>query len=180
MANANYQNIAKSTNPRTIKGGYKNTILFCPVADFLAISKPPDVAAEIGDLVKVAGAHTFTDPKGFFSIACKTKSVNLKGSTIGDEGSGLMQWVGEFVILGDSASTQEMLERQLNDQCIFLLKESACLEDDSYVQCGDECEQPTIKVEFDSSNTDGTKNYKLTFTTTTKYFYAFEVTMSTE
>jgi hypothetical protein len=180
MANANYAGVAKITNPRQYKGGYKNVILFCPRTDFLAISQPPAVAAAIGDLVTVTGAHTFTDPKGFFSIACKTKSVTLKATTIGDDGSGLLQWSAEFFVLGDSASTQEQLERMLNDDLIFLLKESSCLEDDAYVQCGDECDSPTIKVEFDSQTTDGVKSYKVTLTTTTKYFYNFAVTMSTE
>jgi hypothetical protein len=181
MANANYKNITKSTNPRAYSGGYKNVFLFAPRADFLAISKPPDVAAEIGDTLTVAGAHTFTDPKGFFSFDCQTNSVTLKGETVGDEGSQEISWATEFVIFGDDASTQEMIERQLNDDVICLLKEAACLEDDSYVQLGDECVSPVFKVAFDSGSTkEGKKKYTVTVTCKRKFFYAYTVTMSTE
>ena len=72
MANANYAPIVKSTNPRSYAGGYKNVFIFAPRADFLAISKPPDIGAAIGDTLTVTGAHTFTDPKGFFSWDCQT------------------------------------------------------------------------------------------------------------
>lgn len=181
MANANYKNIAKSTNPRSYSGGYKNVFLFAPRADFLAISKPPDVPAAIGDTLTVTGAHTFTDPKGFFSWDCKTHSVTLKASSTGEDGAQEMEWSAELTILGDDATTQEMLQRTLNDDIICLLKEAACLENDSYVQLGDECVSPVFKVEFDGKTTkEGKKEYKLTITCKVKFFYAHAVTMSTE
>lgn len=181
MANANYKPITKSNNPRDYRGGYKNVFIFAPRADFLAISKPPDTPTAIGDTVTVQGAHTFEDPKGFFSWDCKTNSVTIKSSTVGEDGSQELEHSAEFVILGDSASTQEMVERTLNDDIIALFKEAACLEDDSYVQIGDECVSPVFKAEFNGSTTkEGKKEYKITMTCKVKYFYAHTVTMSTE
>lgn len=181
MANANYAHVTKSNNPRDHRGGYKNVFLFAPRRDFLAISKPTDTPAAIGDTVTVTGAHTFTDPKGFFSWDCKTNSVTIKSSTVGEDGSQELEHTAEFVILGDSASTQEMIERQLNDDVIALFKEAACLEDDSYVQIGDECVSPVFKAEFDGKTTkEGKKEYKVSMTCKVKYFYAHTVTLSTE
>lgn len=181
MANLNYGTITKSTNPRSYSGGYKNVFLFAPRADFLAISKPVDVPAATGDTVSVTGAHTFTDPKGFFSWDCKTNSVTLKGATVGEDGAQEIEWTAEFMVLGDSASTQEQMQRVLNDDIICLLKEAACLENDSYVQIGDECVSPVFKVEFDGKTTkEGKKEYKVSVACKVKYFYAHAVTMSTE
>lgn len=181
MANLNYINITKNNNPRADAGGYKNVVLFAPRSTFLSLSKPPAVAAVTGDLVTVAGAHTFTDPAGFFSWDCKTHSVTVTGATVGDDGAKEMEWKAIFTVLGDSASTQEMMQRQVNDDMIFLLKEAACLEDDSYVQMGDECVAPTIDIAFDGKTTkEGKKEYTVTITCKVKYFYAQTVTMSTE
>lgn len=181
MANLQYGTITRNTNPRADAGGYKNVVLFAPRSTFLSISKPPDVAAETGDLVTVAGAHTFTDPAGFFSWDCKTHSVTVTGATVGDDGAKEEEWKAAFVLLGDSASTQEQVTRMLNDDMIFLLKEAACLEDDSYIQLGDECVAPTVDVAFDGKTTkEGKKEYTVTVTCKVKYFYAFAVTMSTE
>jgi len=181
MANANYSTITKSTSPRAYTGGYKNVFLFCPRADFLAISKPSATPAAIGDTLLITGAHTFTDPKGFFSWDCKTHSVTLKGSTVGEEGAQEIEWSSEFTVLGDSATTQEQVQRLLNDDAICLLKDSACLESGGYVQLGDECISPIFKVEFDGKTTkEGMKEYKVTVTSKAKYFYEHAVTLSTE
>jgi hypothetical protein len=181
MANDSYAAITRDVNPRAYAGGYKNVFIFAPRRDFLAISKPPDVGAAIGDTLTITGAHTFTDPKGFFSWDSKTNSVTLKGATVGEDGAQEIEWTGEFNILGDSASTQEQVQRMLNDDIICLLKEAACLEDDSYVQLGDECVSPVFTVEFDGKTTkEGKKEYKLTVKCKAKYFYAHAVTYSTE
>ena len=177
----NYNTITKDLNPRANTGGYKNVILFSPRADFLSLSKPPDPAPLLGDGVTITGAHTFTDPKGFRSWDCKTHSVTLKGTTIGDPGAQEMEWAGEFIVLGDKNTTQEQMQRLVNDDIIMLLKEASCLDDDSYVQLGDECLNPEVKVEFDGKTTkEGKKEYKVTVTSKAKYFYTGAVTMSTE
>lgn len=181
MARTTYDNIARSTNPRSYSGGYKNVFLFAPRRDFLSISKPPDTPTAIGDTLTVQGAHTFTDPLGFFNYDCKTHSVTLKGATTGDDGAKEMMWTGEFILLGDSASTQEQLERMLNDDIICLLKEADCLSNDSYVQLGNECVSPVFSVEFDGKTTkEGKKEYKVTVESKVKYFYAHTVTMNTD
>jgi hypothetical protein len=176
-----YAHITKNTNPNAYRGGYKNVFLFAPRRDFLSLSKPPDPGPLLGDALTVAAAHTFTDPKGFIEWECKTNSVTLKGATVGEDGAQEMEWTAEFNILGDSASTQEQIQRILNEDGICLLKEAACLEDDSYVQLGDECVSPVFKAEFDGKTTkEGKKEYKITVTCKVKYFYTGAVTKSEE
>jgi hypothetical protein len=176
---ANYATIVKNPNPSANVGGYKNVFLFCPRADFLSIKKPTSAGAVIGDTLDISTAHTFTSPKGFFSWDSKIHSVTLKGTTVGDDGAQEIEWSGEFVVLGDKSSTQEQLQRILNDDVICLLKEADCLVTDSYVQLGDECVSPTFKVEFDGKTTkDGKKEYKVTVTCKKKFFYLAAVTMA--
>lgn len=176
-----YTDIAKSANPRADAGGYKNVFLFAPRADFLAISKPLDVPVASGDTVTVQGAHTFTDPKGFYEWACQQETVTLKGATVGDPGAQEIEWTGTFNVIGDNASTQEQMQGMLNDDIIALLKDAACMETDQYVQLGDECVSPTFTVEFDGKTTNtGKKVYTVNVKCKVKYFYAHTVTMNAE
>jgi hypothetical protein len=176
-----YFKITRDNTPGANSGGYKNVFLFARRDEFLSISKPPAPGPLIGDALKISGAHTFTDPIGFKSWDCKTHSVTLKGTTVGEDGAQEIEWSGEFAVLGDNASTQEQMQRILNDDIICLIKEAQCLVDDSYVQLGSECISPVFKVEFDGKTTkEGKKEYKVTVTTKAKYFYAHAVTMSTE
>lgn len=177
----NYKNIFKSTNTKEYSGGYKNVFLFAPRRDFLSISRPPDNPPMLGDGVSITGAHAFDDPKGFLSYDAKQHSVTLKSATVGEDGAQELEHTAEFSILGDSATTQEQLQRILNDDIICLLKEASCLENDSYVQLGDECVSPVFKVEFDGKTTkEGLKEYKISVVTKAKYFYSGAVVMSTE
>jgi len=181
MAKMNYKNIAKSTSLRADTGGYKNVVLMCPRADFLSIAKPTDTPAALGDENKITTAHTFTDPKGFITWDCKVHSVTGKATTVGEEGSQEIEYSYPFVIIGDSASTQEQMQRLLNDNILWLLKEANCLVDDSYVQLGDECLPASAKVEADFKTTkEGKKEWTVTVTSKARYFYTATVTLSTE
>lgn len=169
---ANYASIQNNTNPNFAAGGYKNVLLFARRDDFLSLKKPTAAGLVLGDATEIATAHTFTSPKGFLSWACKTNTVTLKGSTVGDDGSKEVEWSGTFTILGDSSSTQEQVQRLLNDDLIVMLKEAACLTNDSYVQLGDECVSPAFGVEFDGKTTkEGKKEYTITVTCKKKFFY---------
>lgn len=175
----NYGNIARNNNPQAYAGGYKNVFLFAERNKFLSISKPTAAGLAIGDTLDIASAHTFTSPDGFNQWACKTNSVTLKGATVGDDGASEIEWSSEFTVLGDSASTQEQMQKILNDDIICLLKEADCLANDSYVQLGDECVSPVFKVEFDGKTTkEGKKEYKVTVTCKRKFFYSATVTMA--
>lgn len=177
---ANYGHITKNTNPSANTGGYKNVFLFCPRADFLTIETPIDVPVALGDALIIATAHTFGTNKGFYEWACKTHSVTLKSTTVGDDGAKEEEWSAEFVIIGDSASTDEQLRRALNDDGICLIKEADCLATDSYIQLGDECVSPVFTVEFDGKTTkEGKKEYKVTVTCKKKFFYNAAVTKAT-
>lgn len=176
---ANYAAIVKDTNPRANAGGYKNVILFAPRDTFLLLAKPIALPIAIGDRIAITDAHTFTDPAGFYSWDCKTATVTLKGATVGDPGAGEIEWTGVFTVLGDSASTQEQMQNMVNDDMIFLLKEAACLDNDTYVQLGDECLSPEISVEFDGKTTkEGKKEYTVTIKSKAKFFYTGAVTIA--
>lgn len=172
----NYAHIAKNTDPEYGSGGYKNVFYFAPRADFLVLSPVITPVVNLGDALTIAAAHTFTAPKGFFEYACKTHSVTLKSTTVGDEGSSELEHTAEFVIIGDSASTQEQVQRQLNDDLICILKDSNCAAN-QFIQLGNDCVSPIFKVEFDAKTTkEGKKEYKVSVTCKKKYFYAFTVT----
>lgn len=175
---ANYGHITRNTDPEFATGGYKNVFYFAPKADFLSLKGPITPVVNLGDAVTISAAHTFTAPKGFFTYACKTDSVTLKGTTVGEDGALEMEWSAEFTILGDSASTQEQVQRQLNDDLIALLKDADCATN-QYVQLGNDCVSPKFKAEYDGKTTkEGKKEYKITVTCKKKYFYAYTVTES--
>lgn len=178
---ANFSHLTTNTNPKAIRGGYKDVFYFCPIADFTSIQKPTATPSALGDYVLISTDHTFTGTKGFFHYETKQRSVTIKGTSVGDIGAKLMEYTGEVTILGDSASTQEQLERLLNSNVICLLKDANCLVDDVYAQLGDECTQPEFTVEFDGKTTnDGLKEYKVSFkVVASKYRYEGIVTSST-
>jgi hypothetical protein len=171
MASINlYKKIAKA-DIKNRDGGYKALIYFAPVDTFTTIAAP-SATALMGDRKKITDNHTFPVDEGFISLLCKLHSVTSKGTTIGDEGAQSIQWEFEGSILGDSAFAQEELETILNDNNIFLLKDQDCLNAGEFVQFGDECLQPTIKLEFDGKTTkEGNKEYKITGTVKSKKFW---------
>lgn len=172
----NYAKINRNASVDFATGGYKNVFYFAPRADFDVLSGTVTPWAVIGDDVTIAAVHTFTAPKGFISYACKTHSVTLKGDTVGDDGAKEIQWTATFGLLGDAASTQEQLQRQLNDDIICLLKDADCAAD-QYVQLGNDCVSPEFSVAFDGKTTkDGKKEYTVTVVCKKKYFYNYAVT----
>jgi hypothetical protein len=168
---ANFGHITKPSNPEAVRGGYKNELLVVDKSDVTTWAKPTNAPAAIGDLYTIATAHTFPVNKGYFSWALKLKSATVKGATVGEDGAKQVQYTAEGMILGDSASTQEQMHRALNSDLVFFLKDSNCLVNDSYLQFGDECDSPVVDVEFDSQNSDGTKNWKITLKITSKRFF---------
>lgn len=173
---ANYAHIPRNTDPEYATGGYKNVFLFASRADFLLLSGVITPAVNLGDKVTISAAHTFTAPKGFIEYACKTHSVTLKSTTVGEDSEQELEHTAEFIILGDSASTQEQIQRILNDDVITLLKDADCAAN-QYVQLGNDCVFPTFKVEFDGKTTkEGKKQYKVSVTCKKKYFYSYTVT----
>lgn len=173
-------NLYKSYSKGDIKnrdGGYKALIQFAPVDTFTTVAMP-GAAVALGDTKKISDDHVFGAGDGFMSLLCKLHSVTSKGTPVGDEGAQSIEWNFTGIILGDSAMLQEELEGILNDNCIFLLKDQDCINTTELVQFGDECLQPTIKIEFDGKTTkDGMKEYTLTGTIKKKkYWYSGTVT----
>jgi hypothetical protein len=177
----NYKAIVRNTNPRAYTGGYKNVAFMAALIDILALSKPADPAVNIGDAVKITAAHTFTDPKGWIPWDCKTNGVTGVLATTGDPGAQECEYSYKITLLGDDEFMQDMRNRVLNDHVIWLLKEANCLEQDKYVQLGDECVAPSYQAEGDFKTTDnGMKEWTLTIKTKAKYFYTGAITMSTD
>ena len=178
---ANFAHIVTNTNTKAIRGGYKDYLWFCPLADFDVIATPLAVPLVLGDEVTINGDHTFLLTNGFFKWELKQKSPTIKGTSVGDPGAKLVEYTGEVTILGDEAVTQAQLERVLNSKGICLLKDSNCTSDDVYVQLGDECDTPEFTVEFDGKTTaEGLKEYKLSIkVVAAKYLYDGIVTEST-
>ncbi|MBV9989370.1 MAG: hypothetical protein JO301_16950 [Chitinophagaceae bacterium] len=178
MASVNlYKKFGKTETSKNRDGGYKNILLFAPVSTFTSI-KVPTLSAALGDTKKIVVAHTFPADEGFMSLLSKLHSVTTKSTTVGDEGAQRLQHEFEGVILGDSALHLEQLEAQLNDNSIWLVKDQDCLNTDNYVQFGDECLTPNIKLEFTGNTTkEGLKEYKITGTVIgKKFFYTATVT----
>lgn len=175
-----YKNITTPATTRDFRGGYKDVFYFAPIADFDTIAAPIAAPVAIGDKVKIPTAHTFTGTNGFFQYDSKQKVVTITSETVGDAGSRLLKHTAKFVILGDSASTQEQLMALLNAKVIAMVKDSKCTAGE-YVQLGDDCIQPDFDVKFNGATTaEGSKEYEVTATVVdAKYFYSAALTMST-
>lgn len=179
MASANlYRHIVKADQSPS-GGGYKNVVLFAPVSTFLSIKVPTATPTALGDTVKITTAHTFNTDEGWISLLSKLHSVTGTAETTGDEGAQSIIWKYKFTILGDNAINLETLKTMLNDNCIFLLKDSDCLAGTAYVQIGDECLSPTLKISFDGKTTkEGLKEYTVEMEVKDKkFFYSSTVTM---
>ncbi len=173
-----YKAIAKADQDNT-GGGYKNVFLFAPRSTFLSIKTPSATPTVLGDKVKIVGSHTFNTDEGWISWLCKKNSVTITAETTGEAGARDITWKAKFVLLGDSATTQEQLQDLLNDDIIALAKDQDCLNATDYVQLGDECVNPDITVTFDGKTTaDGLKEYTVDLSVKgKKFWYSGTVTM---
>jgi hypothetical protein len=165
---ATYKKIA-SADQKNIDGGYKNVVLTAPADSFLSMAKPT-VFTNLGNKLEIITDHTFTAPAGFFSWLCNKHSVKITGES---DAFGKMIYKSTFQLKGDSSSTQEQMENMLKDQnLIFLLKDADCVNTDQYIQLGDDCVQPDVKVTFDSADSStGEKLYTVELTVKSKKFW---------
>lgn len=177
MANL-YKKFTQTEAAKNRDGGYKPKIFFAPTDTFLAIQKPTDTPAALGDTKKITTAHTFNAPAGFISLLAKQHSVKTKSTSIGDDGVKQMEHEFEVIVTGESPEHLEQFESMLNDNLMILLKDQDCVNATDHVQFGDDCLTPTLSLEFDSADTNtGVKYYKLTGKIRGhKYFYSGTVT----
>ncbi len=178
MPSANLYKARAKADQLNIQGGYRNIVLWAPVDTFEEIQVPTDTPTALGDKKKITDTHTFGEDEGFISWLCKKHSVTTTTETTGDEGAQSLVHKSKFVLLGDDASTLEQLEDILNDNVILLLKDQDCLNTTDYVQLGDECLSPTLKITFDGKTTqEGLKEYTVEASVKAKkYFYSGTVT----
>jgi hypothetical protein len=173
MASINkYKKITKADTKVNQEGGYKNVVMFAPVNTATTWAVPVATPTLLGQKVTIPGDHIFPTDEGFMSLHSKKDSVTITGETTGDAGAQSIVWTLRHTILGDSASTQEQLQEMLNDDLILLAKDQDCIAGGGYVQLGDECTQPNIKVSFDGKTTaEGLKEYTLEATVKNKKFW---------
>ena len=171
-----YANLPKATQ-KGKSGGYKPSVWFAPVASIDTWARPIAVPVVPGDKVKVVTAHTFADGEGAYKWDAKPNSVKITGSSVGDEGAQQVQWVAETIILGDNPAVQEIIQDAMNDDGVVFLKDSDCLDNDTYIQMGDDCTPVTVSCDFDSFTTaEGQKAYTVRFTSKKKFHYMAALT----
>jgi len=170
---ANYSNISGSTQTGKA-GGYKPTLYFAEVEDVLTWERPTAAGAVIGDTVLIEDSHVLVAGKSVHSWDMKKFSGTVTGAPVGDPGSEEILWSAVVVILGDNAGTQEQVIRMLNDNKVCWLKDADCINNNGYIQLGDDCNPINVTPAFDGQNNGpqgGQKGYTLTITTKKKYFY---------
>lgn len=174
-----YGNISRSTQTGT-EPGYKDTVYFADIADITTWSRPTDTPTVLGDKYKITTAHTFAASKGAYSIECKMRSPVGTAEQQGDPGEATTNHTLVFEVNGDSPELLELLETMSNGNLVFWVKDSDCLNNDSYVQYGDDCLTCDVRYQFNSrkSNETGKKVYTVTVTVPKKkYFYQAALTI---
>lgn len=177
MASENlYQSFGEDEVAVGQDGGYQALMHYGLLSTFESL-KTPGTAAALGDTKKIGTAHTFKTDEGFIALLCKLHSVTSKSETVGDEAAPSLQHSFEGIVLGDSAMHLEQFEALLRRRAVWLIRDQDCSANE-YVQFGDACVQPTIKLEFTGNTTkEGLKEYKLTGTIKGhKFFYTSTVT----
>lgn len=173
----NYANV-KANNQLGKVGGYKPQLYFAPIGDITTWGRPTNAPAATGDTKKITTAHVFAALAGAIVFDAKMHSVTHKSTPVGDEGAQDLEHSLEVKVLGDDAGLFEQVDRLQNDQVVVWAKDADCLNNDSYVQIGDDCMPVICKVEFDGKTTkDGKKEYTLTFTSKKKFFYLAALTI---
>lgn len=170
---ANYGNISGSTQTGK-DGGYKPTLYFVEVEDVATWQRPTVPGTALGDTVKIDTAHILATGKVTHSWDAKKFSAKVTGAPIGDLGAQQILWTAVVVINGDNAPTQEQIIRMLNDNKVVFLKDADCINNNGYIQLGDDCNPVNVSPAFDSKDngaTGGQKEYTLTITSLRKYFY---------
>jgi hypothetical protein len=166
-----YTNLPKQTQ-KGQAGGYKDALWYSPVADFDVIARPIVNPAVLGDKVKVTTAHTWDVDKGAYKWDAKKMSVVLRAEPVGDPGSQELMHRAEVIILGDNPEIYQSVVQSMNDDAIVFIKDAECLENDTYIQLGDDCNPVEVVANFDSfNNSEGKKSWTLTISSKKKFFY---------
>lgn len=170
MANK-YANIKQSTT-KGKSGGYKPALFFSPTAAIETWGRPIANPAAIGDKKKITTAHTFADGLTATKWQAKMHSVKFSSKMVGDPGAGELEHTATIVITGDSAEVTEMVEELMNDESVFWLKDADCIDNDSYIQLGDDCNPAEVQPEFDGKDTKaGQKEWTINIVSKKKQFY---------
>jgi len=176
---ATYGNLTNSTASNK-QGGYKNALYFSEVSDISTWQRPSAAGAVLGDTLAIAVAHTWAAGKAAHIWEAKIGSVQHTTETGGDVGAKELIHVVRAEILGDSAAILEQVNRLLNDNTVFWLKDANCLVADAYYQLGDDCNPVSASVTFDSQTNNpeqvnGQKRYVLELRTKAKFYYTAAV-----
>jgi hypothetical protein len=168
-----YSNISNSSQTGKV-GGYKNAFYFVKNSDVDTWVRPVNPAVANGDTVKIITAHVLVDDKATHQWDCKRYSVTHTSEAVGDPGAQQLLHKATVVILGDNAVTLEQIKNMLNDDMTVFIKDADCINNNGYVQLGDDCNPVSISPKFDgktNSPTASNKEYTLEITSLTKFFY---------
>jgi hypothetical protein len=171
----NYGNLTNGAAPNK-KGGYKNALYFSEASDITTWQRPTAAGSVLGDTLAIAVAHTWASGKAVNTWETKIGTVQHTFETVGDAGAKEVIYVVRAEILGDSAAIQEQLNRLLNDNTVFWLKDSDCLVANAYYQFGDDCNPVSASINFDSKTnnpeqSNGQKSTILELRTKAKFYY---------
>lgn len=152
-------------------------IWIAQTSDITLMNRPVTNPVALGDTCKIVTAHTWAEDTGAFKWDSKLHSVKCTGAPVGDAGSQQIEYTAEVVVLGDNAAIQEMVTQAMNDDIIVFLKEANCIENDAYVQLGDDCNPVEVVPSFDSFTTaEGQKAWTIQFKSKKKFFYLAALT----
>lgn len=168
----NYSDLPKSTQTG-LKGGFKPKLYFMVNDDVLTWVRPLAVSA--GDTVSIATAHTMKTAKGIHTWDAKLYSVKATIDPVGDPGAQSLNAKLLVTINGHNAVFFEQIQKMLNDELTFFIKDADCITNGTYLQIGDDCNPAAVIPKFDSKDnsptTGGQKEWTLEITSAVSFFY---------
>lgn len=126
--------------------GTEATIYYVPVADFLAEQVPPNAPATIADMGVITVAHTFTAPKGFYSLQVTLDKNSVTHEFAGQSGSGNHKNSVKFFVKGNSAQLRGIVQQIVRDNLVFIVP----LKDGTRAQIGAGTCKAEVTTNFDS------------------------------
>ncbi len=169
----NYSDISNSTQTGRV-AGYKPKLYFISNDDVDTWQRPVDPPVNPGDSVTIATAHILKAAKVTHQWDAKLYSATVTSEPVGDAGARQLLHKATAIILGDNAATYEQMIKMLNDNKTIFLKDADCINNDSYLQFGDDCNPVEVSIKFDgktNSPNASQKEYTLEITSLVKYFY---------
>lgn len=163
---------ADRSSVKNQKPGYRNRAWLALASWFTTLSEP-EPGTFGAEAKTISDDHVFSTGKGFLECYAMLKSVEADGDSTGDPGALHSNWKPKFLLPGDSAELQALIEEGLANEELILLVEDANCPEGGFRQFGCECTPMYItSYKFTSGNSgDGKKGYAIEGETTCRFFY---------